>query len=126
TAGAEGFPGWSLRATSRTLVRPRVRYAAAMHGSRSRAATLLAAMAALLAGRATTRHEAPPEVAPQPPEVTTAEVMDQHAADVAAEDVQQAARDEDATRRYRPTTRSVDEIQSSRAEVPPPLDFRQR
>jgi hypothetical protein len=97
-----------------------------MHGSRSRAATLLAAMAALLAGCATTRHEAPPEVAPQPPEVTTAEVMDQHAADVAAEDVQQAARDEDATRRYRPTTRSVDEIQSSRAEVPPPLDFRQR
>ncbi len=83
-------------------------------------------MAALLAGCATTRHEAPPEVAPQPPEVTTAEVMDQHAADVAAEDVQQAARDEDATRRYRPTTRSVDEIQSSRAEVPPPLDFRQR
>jgi hypothetical protein len=90
---------------------------------------LLAGSAVVAAGCASLRHEAPPEVVPQPPEVTTSEVIEQHAADTAAaqaEAAARAARPREVARRYRPTDRSVDEIRSSSAGMPPPLDFRQR
>src|SRR5690606_24159926 len=77
-----------------------------------------------IAGCATTRNELPPEVAPQPPEVTTSEVMEQGAAD--AQQVAAARAAEEAARRQRPTGDSVAQIRSRLAEVTPPLDFRQR
>lgn len=93
---------------------------AGLHGR-----VLLAAMVVVAAGCASTRLEAPPEVAPQPPQVTTTEVMEQHAAEAPTQE-QRAGTAREAARRYRPTASSVQEIRSLSAEAPPPLDFRQR
>jgi hypothetical protein len=68
------------------------------------------------------RHEAPPDIAPQPPAVTTTEaVAEGHAAAEKRDDAAAERR-----QRYRPTGRSIAEIRSQSAETPPPLDFPQR
>jgi hypothetical protein len=68
-----------------------------------------------LAGCATTRHEAPPTVIPQPviAEATTPPAT---AAPAATR----------RSRRNRPTARTIPEIRSQNAAAPPPLDFQQR
>ncbi len=97
-----------------------------------------------LAGCATTRYEAPPEVVPQPPAITTDEAiaagLDAELQDAAALATPVAARapapspasvsplTPAATRaqRRRPTELSVEEIRKQTAGVRPPLDFQQR
>lgn len=74
---------------------------------------MLACVSLGLAACASTRHEPPPEVAPQPPEATAAEM--------AAE--QEAPRQ---ARRYRPSGAMVTEVRERRAAAPHPLDLSQR
>jgi hypothetical protein len=91
----------------------------------------LAWIAICAAGCAATRHELPPEVAPQPPaDVTTTEVIAEERATteeasgptVALPVVPPVS----GAQRFRPTTASVEEIRQRRAAAPPPLDFSQR
>lgn len=63
-------------------------------------------------------------MAPQPPETTTSEVIEQGEAD--ARQVAAAQEAAEIARRQRPTDDSVARIRSRRAEAAPPLDFRQR
>jgi hypothetical protein len=108
------------------------------------AALTMAAALVGAAGCATTAHEAPPEVAPQPPQVTTQEAMldaqESAAQDAATQDA--AAQDASATQvpdtatvpstaasraqRFRPTARSTREILELSADAPRALDFSQR
>jgi hypothetical protein len=76
---------------------------------------LLASVSICLAGCAISRYESPPDVAPQPPEATTTEmVAEEHSAGLVH------------AQRSRPTTASVSEIRDRYAAAPPPLDFSQR
>lgn len=88
----------------------------------------LTAFAIVLAGCATTRHEPPPEVAPQPPEMTAEEVVaEEQAVNGNAEPTPvEVPATSPGDRRYRPTTLSTEEIRARNAEAPLPLDFRQR
>jgi hypothetical protein len=93
---------------------------------------LLAWALVCLAGCATTRYEAPPEVVDQPQEMTAdqavAEGQDaalQAATDTTAASVSQAAARARAQRR-RPTDRTTEEIRRLAAEASHPLDFQQR
>jgi hypothetical protein len=101
----------------------------------------LVAWALGLVGCAATRYEAPPEVTPQPPKITTTEAV-ANAEEAKAQEAQPAATNAPAagttvvmvtpspaghlTQRYFPTDRSVDEILKSNAAAAPPLDFQQR
>lgn len=73
-----------------------------------------------MAGCATTRHEPPPEVAPQPPEAMASEMVEEgramQALDAAAS----------GSRRIRPTGRSIAEIRDQSSNAAHPLDFHQR
>jgi hypothetical protein len=77
------------------------------------ARALLAWMMLGLCGCASTRYEAPPEVAPQPPEATTTEVIAEQSAPARAQ-------------RYRPSGATVVDVRERRAAAPLPLDFGQR
>lgn len=71
---------------------------------------LLAGTVLALGGCATRHYESPPEVIPQPPDVTAV----------------QAVRKSERAQRARPTTRSTAEIRKLNAEAAFPLDFEQR
>jgi hypothetical protein len=84
-----------------------------------------------LAGCATTRHEPPPAVIEQPPDITANEAV---AAGIGAEEratteaaAETVARERIArAQRSRPTGRSTEEIRRQNAQTPYPLDFEQR
>jgi hypothetical protein len=96
------------------------------------------ATALVAAGCATTRHEPPPEVAPQPPEITAQDAAaegQEAAAEAARENEQQAAQSTTVARpaqtasrgqRSRPTERSTQEIREQNAGATLPLDLEQR
>jgi hypothetical protein len=89
-----------------------------------------------LAGCASMRYEAPPEVVPQPPAITTNEAIaagldaELQAATDAAAPVTPATASATAAaaraQRRRPTDLSVEEIRNRSTGVRPPLDFQQR
>jgi hypothetical protein len=105
------------------------------------AALMMTAALALAAGCATTAHEPPPAVAPQPPQVTAQEAV----LDAQAAQAEQAAQIQQSTpaapaantlpvsvaasnraERFRPTARSTREIRALNADAPLALDFSQR
>jgi hypothetical protein len=88
----------------------------------------LAWIASCLAGCASTRYEAPPEVVEQPPaDVTTAEVVVEQREAAAVEEEHGAADTARAdAQRYRPAGLSVTEVRSLNEAAAPPLDFGQR
>jgi hypothetical protein len=107
----------------------------------SRALPLLALVA--LSGCATTRSDPPPVVAPQPPEMTAREAVieGEKSAQVAAEAEPSVEAPQPAApaaveapamkagaraERFRPTTRSTQEIRDQNASAPFALDFEQR
>lgn len=77
-----------------------------------------------IAGCATTRHEPPPAVIEQPPDITANEAIaaGQAAETTATTEIQRAQR----LQRSRPTGRSTEEIRRQNANSPYPLDFEQR
>jgi hypothetical protein len=95
----------------------------------------LAGAILVVAGCATRRYEPPPEVIPQPPDITATEAVSvERAQEVQQEQLevkqeQRAATQEQAiqrAQRSRPTSRSTSEIRRQNAEAAFPLDFEQR
>lgn len=86
---------------------------------------MLAAVAAIGLAACTSQppREPPPEVAPQPPDITAGEAI---AEGREAEQQQEAVKARVQRQRQRPTSRSIAEIRSQNAAAPVPLDFRQR
>ncbi len=90
-------------------------------------ATAFGLLSILLAGCATTRHEPPPELAPQPPEITTQQAVREGEASAAQTDAAVARAEADArAQRARPTALSTREIRERNAAAGNPLDFQQR
>lgn len=90
---------------------------------------MLACLALGASGCAATRSEPPPEVAPQPPPVTAEEVVEEEQAASAVDEPvapPAAPAAAQASRRYRPTTLSTEEIRVRNATAAAPLDFRER
>jgi hypothetical protein len=87
----------------------------------------LALLAAGLAGCATPGREPPPEVAPQPREITTQQAVREGEASAAQTDAAVArAEATERAQRARPTTLSTREIREQNAAAANPLDFQQR
>jgi hypothetical protein len=82
---------------------------------------LLAGAVLVVSGCATRQYERPPDVIPQPPDITAAEA-------VSAEREEEAQLEQTVQRaqRARPTSRSTAEIRRQNAEAAFPLDFKQR
>lgn len=73
-------------------------------------------------------HQGPPDVAPQPPAITTAEAVAEGQAARESRETPPASTQSAQRRqqRYRPTDRSIEEIRSLNAQAAYPLDFMQR
>jgi hypothetical protein len=85
------------------------------------------ATALLLTGCATTPRESPPEVAPQPPDITTQQaVREGEASATQTEAAVARAEATERAQRARPTALSTREIRERNAAAGNPLDFRQR
>jgi hypothetical protein len=88
---------------------------------------LLAGILLGLAACASTRHEPPPEVAPQPPPITASEaVAEGREAESRDAALSAAAARAPRAQRRRPTDNSVQQIRSRYAAAPLALDFGQR
>lgn len=108
--------------------------------AKGRTAPILATCTLLLAGCASTRYEPPPEVVPQPPQITTSEAIAdglEAAAqlEVAETDgsaqpppgpVTQVERRKEAVRRYAPADITTGDVRSRHQAAPMPLDFGER
>ncbi|MEY2854689.1 MAG: hypothetical protein RL030_1821 [Pseudomonadota bacterium] len=107
----------------------------------ARLAVILAGLG--LAGCASTRNEAPPEVMEQPPTITAGEAVTEGQDSAAADDAADAAAGNTAAEaakagnvrnrggpapspRYTPTQRSVEDVRSQNQATPEPLDFSER
>src|SRR5690606_38372609 len=134
----EAARSYVVTRSSPAMGRPACPILAAMNRPRELTGTLLGglliATASMLAGCMATRYEAPPEVVPQPPAVTTSEVLaedqqdPQRLPDAPAPASEPESASEEARRvgRFRPTGDSIADIRQQRAAAASPLDFRER
>jgi hypothetical protein len=90
----------------------------------------LAGAVLAVSGCATRHYEPPPEVIPQPPEITASEAASAERVEEVRQEQQEARQEQQEQKaqraRSRPTSRSTAEIRRQNAEAAFPLDFEQR